>query len=785
MLTGKLRYGLSLGWHLNYSVDSLQKRNKSMRHFALTNIRNLVFLIFIVLSLSVATPQMGHCQETGSDRDSSSAPAIAPVVKVIHPSMVTIRTSGRDGDERGIGVGFFIDPAGLIATNHHVIGEGRDFTVHRYTDEKNQRGERLKVTAIEASDRNADLAIVRVDPADAPYPTLKLSESGNVDQGERVLAFGNPLGMRQSVVEGIVSAVREIDGQSMLQLAMPTQPGNSGGPLITFDRSVVGIVNMKSAIDDNLGFAIPVDRLKKLMARPNPVAIDRWVRLGKMDDSIWKSILGAQWKQTGGMISARGQGAGFGGRALCIRHDSPENRPFEVSVDVRLNDPSGAAGLVFCSDGNNKHYGFYPSAGKMRLTCFKGPNVYTWQILQEIDTPHFIPGQWNRLRVRLDKETIRCFVNGELVVESKDRQLTSGSIGLAKFRGTEPDFKRFRIGDDLADAPIAKSTQKWLDEFVPETQSNLIIDSKQLGQLAESSDLASRVLRRRADEMRSRADVLGKLASDVERAKTIREMRTVLESDVENRLAKATLLIAKLDNSELDVDAYLQQMTTMVSEIRNEIDEDADATEKLAALDKYLFDDNGFHGGRTEYYHVANSHLNRVIDDREGLPITLSILYMELGRQLGLKIEGVGLPGHFVTRFVDGESKQLVDVFDGGTKLSEADAKRMVRQFAQREITDDDVRAQNDEEILTRVLSNLMGIATRSEDPESMIRYIDAVVLINPELAEYRMMRAQLRGITGRNQLAIEDLQWMLENQPPGINLTQVQRLIDALQRTK
>ena len=86
-----------------------------------------------------------------------------------------------------------------------------------------------------------------------------------------------------------------------------------------------------------------------------------------------------------------------------------------------------------------------------------------------------------------------------------------------------------------------------------------------------------------------------------------------------------------------------------------------------------MFKQNGFHAGRSEYYHVANSHLDRVIDDREGLPITMSILYMELGRRLEMRIDGVGLPGRFIVNHVisdKDDDNQLIDVFDGGKLLS-------------------------------------------------------------------------------------------------------------------
>ncbi len=214
----------------------------------------------------------------------------------------------------------------------------------------------------------------------------------------------------------------------------------------------------------------------------------------------------------------------------------------------------------------------------------------------------------------------------------------------------------------------------------------------------------------------------------------------------------------------------------------NRMPENADATTRRDALHKYLFEENGFHGGRAEYYHRANSHLNRVIDDREGLPITLSILYMELGRRLDLKIEGIGLPGHFVVKHVvDEDQQQLIDVFDRGTLLSREDAEGIVANSARRAMVDEDLRAQTVVEILSRVLNNLIGVANGNQDVESINRYCEALVAIDPESVESRMMRAQIRALSDRTPAAIEDLDWLIEHDPPGLNRAQAQQLRDAI----
>ncbi|EMI20491.1 secreted protein containing Peptidase S1 and S6, chymotrypsin/Hap domain protein [Rhodopirellula maiorica SM1] len=730
------------------------------------------------------------------------------LIAEVRPSLVTIRVQGRDGDPLGIGTGFVIDGSGLIATNMHVIGEGRPFTV------ETSGGRNLPVISIEASDSANDLAIIRVDVGDDRLSALTLSQGEPPPQGKRVLAFGNPLGLQDSVVEGMVSAVREISGREMIQLAMPVQPGNSGGPVVDSQGSVLGIVNMKSAVDDNLGFAIPIDNLTPLRQKTNPITMDRWVRLSGLDESDWEIVLGGSWQQRGGVISASAPGNGFGGRSLCLSTAAVNDPPYDISVWVRLDDESGAAGIAFHSDGGDRHYGFYPSNGKMRLTCFLGPSVYSWQVLSDVQSKHYLAEQWNHLRVRVEEGRMKCYVNEHLVVESTDMQLTKGRIGIVKFRDTKPQFRRFSVGPDLASPPLSTAIADWIAGLGKGDVHASEIDQSRVDMLAARGDVVSRELRRRAVELEEEAQQMKNLAGDVLRAPLLAELGELFaeqpesEIDSSSRLVKGALLISAIENPQVDLAAYEAKLERMAREIAEDfgatIDEatddeatddeatddeatDDEATDderaKRRILDKYLFQENGFHGGRAEYYHPANSFLDRVIDDREGLPITLAILYIDLGRRLGLQIEGIGLPGHFVVKQVmESGEEQLIDVFDGGTELSDEAADALVQQFAGRAITPSDLQPQSDLDILTRVLNNLIGIATREQDIDAMLRRTDMFVTLHPDENRYRFMRAQLRAISGRTTRAREDLDELLRREPNGINGLPIRELKASLQ---
>jgi regulator of sirC expression with transglutaminase-like and TPR domain len=211
--------------------------------------------------------------------------------------------------------------------------------------------------------------------------------------------------------------------------------------------------------------------------------------------------------------------------------------------------------------------------------------------------------------------------------------------------------------------------------------------------------------------------------------------------------------------------------------------------QKLAALDEYLFRDNGFHGSRTDYYHRANSLLNRVIDDREGLPITLSVLYIELGSRLGLKIEGVGLPAHFVVRHVPaGGQPQLIDVFDGAERLSREDAQQKILAMTGEPPQPDHFKAVSDRQILQRILLNLIGNAQNPKtgvDREALIRYESAMLAIDPTLVRDRGMRAVCRWETGRTAAAVADLQVLIDAKPPDLNLDELKKMQEMFRTTK
>ncbi len=142
--------------------------------------------------------------------------------------------------------------------------------------------------------------------------------------------------------------------------------------------------------------------------------------------------------------------------------------------------------------------------------------------------------------------------------------------------------------------------------------------------------------------------------------------------DEEVDLAQAALLIACEEYPDLDVARYLRWVDALAHEVAARLDGDPGPLEAVRALNGLLFDEEGFRGNLDDYYDPRNSFLNDVLDRRTGIPITLSTLYIEVGRRAGLAVDGIGLPGHFVVR-VGGT---LVDPFHGGALLTEEDCQK-------------------------------------------------------------------------------------------------------------
>jgi len=714
--------------------------------------------------------------------DSNHELTVEELAENAKESVVTVSFAGRDGQQAGLGTGFVIAADGLVATNLHVIGEARPISVQF------SNGTKYDVKEVYATDRQMDLAVLKIDAQDLiPLP---LAKADSLKQGAEVIVLGNPQGLRYSVVKGVNSGTREIDGKPMIQLAIPIEPGNSGGPVLDSLGRVQGIVTLKSAVTRNLGYAVNISALKVLLEKPNPVPIDRWLTIGTLDERAWKPLFGSRWRQRAGRIMVDGFGSGLGSRSLCVSQEALPKLPYEIAVEVKLDEEFGAAGLIFYSDENTKHYGFYPSNQSLRISRFDGPDVFLWRVLEEKKSNSYREGEWNQLKVRLETDRILCFVNDEQVFEVKDQRYTEGKVGLAKFRNTVASFRGFQVAPRIAAYRPSKETAQKIYDLT----EDLRVDRPPLEELIEEvvkatdKNRAQQALQERARLLKKQAERLQQLAQSIHERAVRDDLKKLFTEKNEAKidLLSAALLVARLDNSEVELKSYLSQVAGMVNEIQKTLPPEATPQVKLDALNQYLFRETGFHGSRTNYYSRSNSYINETIEDREGLPITLAILYMEMGRRLGLDIEGVGLPGHFVVRVNSTDEKgQLIDVFEGGETLSDEAARAIILSANGGQVDEEFLKAQPKKEIIKRMLRNLLNLARDGEDVQSMLRYIETMIAIDEDLLQERWLRAVLRYQTGRIMEAIVDADYLLDKSPEGFDLRRIQEFRSYLETVK
>jgi regulator of sirC expression with transglutaminase-like and TPR domain/S1-C subfamily serine protease len=682
-------------------------------------------------------------------------------------AVVLIESADREGEQKSIGTGFIVRPEGIIATNYHVIGEGRRFAARL------AGGRRLQPLEIMAVDRLRDLAVVRVDAGG--LPVLPLGDSDAVEAGQEVIALGNPLGLEWSASRGIIAARRDFEGRELLQVAMAIEPGSSGSPLMDLEGRVLGLLAIKSG--GALGFAVPAKDLKRLLDDPHPVPMERWLTIGALDAAEWRPSMGGNWRQRAGRIVAEGEGSGFGGRTLCLsERPVPEGR-FDLEVEVRLEDESGAAGLAFHADGGDRHYGFYPTAGSLRLTRFDGPDVFTWTILRTVQSFAYRPGEWNRIRVRVDGKKITCSVNGEVAVELEDDGLAAGRAGIVKFRAPGAEFRRFRIAPELPSSGLDAASAAKLEELTRERAGSAV----DLAAIEALGPLAADALLERARSLEKHAEALRGLSARLHLRLVERELRETLDRpDAEVDLFRAALLVSRLDNRDLESADYLERLGRMAAAVRAKLPENASDADKLDALRRHLFEDLAFHPSRLDYYHRSNSYLNEVLDDREGIPITLAVLFLELARRLQVPAVGVGVPRHFLVGYRLGESdERLIDVFNGGRTVSRAEAAALCGQ----ELSPSDFAPASKRAIIARMFRNLYAVAEHERDTESMMRYLDAILAIDEDAAAERLRRSQLRLQAGDAAGAAADVDWLIEREPEGLDIDGLRQLREAMRR--
>lgn len=274
--------------------------------------------------------------------------------------------------------------------------------------------------------------------------------------------------------------------------------------------------------------------------------------------------------------------------------------------------------------------------------------------------------------------------------------------------------------------------------------------------------------------------------SDAETLARFRE--TVTQEDARMNLAEAALLIAQDDYPGLDPDYYLAELDRLGSTLRARLPSDFSPVHRLLALNRFLFIELGFEANDENYYDPDNSMLHMVLERRRGIPITLSIVYLEIGKRIGLNLAGVSFPGHFLVKLPVSDGDLILDPYSQGKSLSEADLRLRLGELAQ----DIDpaqlplrpfLEPASKREILARVLRNLKAIHLKNELFDKALSAMNRLVIVCPENAQELRDRGLLYERMECSRAALDDLVSYLKLEPAAKDAAEMRARVAELRQ--
>jgi regulator of sirC expression with transglutaminase-like and TPR domain len=242
-------------------------------------------------------------------------------------------------------------------------------------------------------------------------------------------------------------------------------------------------------------------------------------------------------------------------------------------------------------------------------------------------------------------------------------------------------------------------------------------------------------------------------------------------------LARAALLVAAESDPRLDVDGQLHTLDTWASTLRQRLEPGWNNLQKLARLRSFLFEELGFRGDAKNYFSPDNSLLHQVMERRLGVPLTLSIIFMELGWRVGIPFEGVGFPGHFLVRLTGEPRDLLLDPFNYGRTVHEDDCRRLLQEVTGGRLEFDDrlVASVSKRDMIVRLLLNLKGAYLRANEDEAALAAVDRLLLLRPGDPDEVRDRGLLLYRLKRYGLALEALTGYLRARPEALDRESVE----------
>ena len=231
--------------------------------------------------------------------------------------------------------------------------------------------------------------------------------------------------------------------------------------------------------------------------------------------------------------------------------------------------------------------------------------------------------------------------------------------------------------------------------------------------------------------------------------------------DEEIDLVGAALLIARVSYPRLDEAVYRQYLSELTGRLRSRLNETDRPVAMIEKLNRILFEEEGFRGNRHNYFDPDNSFINRVVDRKLGIPITLSLIYTEVGKKAGMNLSGIALPVHFITALFHESGRTLIDPFKQGEILSEEECRTMVRRRLGEESAFDtrQLSPARPKEILIRMLRNLKAIYLQTHNDMKAFQMLHWILTLDPGSKAELRERGLLYEALGNTDRAAEDLE--------------------------
>ena len=261
--------------------------------------------------------------------------------------------------------------------------------------------------------------------------------------------------------------------------------------------------------------------------------------------------------------------------------------------------------------------------------------------------------------------------------------------------------------------------------------------------------------------------------------------QAIQQSDADLDLAAAALYIAQEAYPDLDPQAYLNALDVMAAEAKERLPAEPYPLKIIQALNRYLFDDLKFSGNSQDYYDPRNSFLNQVIDRRIGIPITLSLVYLEIAKRLDFPMAGVGMPGHFLIRPLSGEMAVFVDPFNQGEILFIEDCQAHLNQLFGRSVPlqSEFLQPIQPKLLLARMLTNLKLIYLGREEIFQALAAIERILLLFPNHVRELRDRGLLNYHIGRLMAARQDLEIYLHEHPKAEDAPQIRQVLGQIEK--